>query len=169
MSDDYGSPKDQAERTGQRGQGQPLTLVPKSVTGHRFSFMERLNIGPAENVYLTRWYLISTPWGGVYLHHIKRPDADLDMHNHPWAFVGIVLKGGYSEFRSQGDFRPQTHVTHRPFRPWRFTLKDWHRIDQLQDSRKGSWSLILVGPRRRVWSFLTPKGEVPWTEYESVV
>jgi hypothetical protein len=40
---------------------------------------------------------INTRFGGVKLHHILRSDDDRDLHDHPWSFLSIVLKGGYWE------------------------------------------------------------------------
>lgn len=34
---------------------------------------------------------------GAYLHHIDRPDPGFDLHDHPWPFVSIILRGGYTE------------------------------------------------------------------------
>lgn len=34
---------------------------------------------------------------GVLLHRIDAPDPGLDLHDHPWPFVSIVLRGGYTE------------------------------------------------------------------------
>lgn len=33
------------------------------------------------------------------LHNIVTPDLDREMHNHPWSFISIVLRGGYIERR----------------------------------------------------------------------
>jgi hypothetical protein len=51
-------------------------------------------------VYLRRFYLFRSKWfglnfGDVYLHHIVRSDDDPDPHDHPWGFLGFILKGGY--------------------------------------------------------------------------
>lgn len=34
---------------------------------------------------------------GIYLHHIAGADPGLDLHDHPWPFVALVLWGGYYE------------------------------------------------------------------------
>jgi hypothetical protein len=47
---------------------------------------------------MRRWRFFSTPWFGVRLHHILRSDADLELHDHPFSFLSIVLAGGYTEF-----------------------------------------------------------------------
>src|SRR5688500_6187293 len=34
---------------------------------------------------------------GVYVHRILAPDPGLDLHDHPWPFVTLILRGGYVE------------------------------------------------------------------------
>ena len=50
-------------------------------------------------LYLTRWYLVSTPFFGIALHRMDGPDARDTVHDHPWPFVSVVLRGGYVEDR----------------------------------------------------------------------
>lgn len=51
--------------------------------------------------YMVR-YFISRPntkkKGRIYLHKFLRSDHDRALHDHPWNFVSIILKGGYWEF-----------------------------------------------------------------------
>ena len=51
--------------------------------------------------YMVR-YFISKPntkaKGRIYLHHFLRSDHDRALHDHPWNFVSIILRGGYWEF-----------------------------------------------------------------------
>ena len=55
---------------------------------------ERRDIG----AYMRRW-ILTTPLGTIRIHHITRPDADPELHDHPWNFVSLVLKGWYEEER----------------------------------------------------------------------
>jgi len=58
-------------------------------------------------VYLRRFFL----WNGkltpgeykprIYLHHILRSDKDRHLHDHPWDYSSIILKGGYFETRGR--------------------------------------------------------------------
>ena len=52
--------------------------------------------GDAQSPYLSRWTLLSTKLGAVYLHLFHRSDAD-EMHDHPWSFISVVLWRGYVE------------------------------------------------------------------------
>lgn len=48
-------------------------------------------------VYLRRLRVAQTPLCGLYLHWINEPDTDRDLHDHPWVFWSLILRGGYSE------------------------------------------------------------------------
>lgn len=129
-----------------------------AVTGKRFSFFRRFDIvAPDGSVYLRRWYLVSTPWFGVYLHHIVQPDPDRDLHDHPWDFVSVVLRGGYTEEL------PRCRTRHWPAGTMhRMRAEDMHRICYGAPS---TWTLLLVGRRRREWGFQTAHRWMPWREY----
>lgn len=51
--------------------------------------------------YLTRWRLIETSLGAIYLHKFHRSDGK-DLHDHPWAFASIILWRGYIEETPDG-------------------------------------------------------------------
>ncbi|HXI82093.1 MAG TPA: hypothetical protein VNM34_14900 [Verrucomicrobiae bacterium] len=99
-----------------------------------------------ERTYLTRWRLLQTPWFGVYLHAIREPDRDRHMHDHPWSFVSVVLRGGYLEERPDGRTgrRRAGSVCLR-------RAEDLHRVALL--ARRPTWTLVLAGWRRRSWGF----------------
>lgn len=128
--------------------------------GSRWALYERFDIHDGlnnEELYLRRWYLIETPYFGVYLHKILLPDPDRPMHDHPWNFTAFMLRGGYYELVENGVLR---------HRQWSFNHKraEWkHRIHSLL--RVPTWTLIFVGRRRREWGFHTDDGWVQWDEY----
>lgn len=49
------------------------------------------------NLYLTRWSLLTTPFGRIYLHRLDGPDPDRHPHNHPTPWICVVLKGSYTQ------------------------------------------------------------------------
>lgn len=58
---------------------------------------KRSTITNAQGVpYMHRYYLLEWPWR-IRIHEILRSDEDRDMHDHPYDFVSIMLKGGYIE------------------------------------------------------------------------
>lgn len=118
--------------------------------------------------YLTRRELISTPWFGVFIHWIHREDLDRDMHNHPWPFLAIALKGGYMQQYQHAD-QSTHHLGSVSTRTgWRGRL-NWmprssrHRIAIVQPA--GAVTLVFRGPKTQHWGFFTPTGFVPWENY----
>lgn len=127
--------------------------------------------------FLERWGLCHERLGGFYLHKIAGPDPGLDLHDHPWTFVSVVLWGGYTELRAAtgqavdlaeiASRFPDTctpgYVNERhAFSVRRMKLTVCHRIVAVLP---GTWTLVLRGPTRRKWGFYLPAGRVPWTEY----
>lgn len=50
--------------------------------------------------YLIRWTIlglgIDSSWFSIKVHNILMSDEEC-LHNHPWAFISIILKQGYRE------------------------------------------------------------------------
>jgi hypothetical protein len=91
----------------------------------------------------------------LYLHEFFRSDKDRCPHDHPWAFVTVILKGGYWEHTSTGKhWRRAGSVLYRP-------AEFAHSIE-LEPGTK-PWSLVLVWEKSRDWGFYTPKGWEKWT------
>jgi hypothetical protein len=104
------------------------------------------------------------------VHHILRSDEDRELHDHPWPFVSVILRGGYLEERPIFDEPPQW-VTPEP------TASTWHGPGSVLIRRassrhrlvlprwKTAWTLFFMGPRLQVWGFYTSDGKVLWDEY----
>lgn len=105
---------------------------------------------------LVRYRLISTRWGGIYLHHLMRPDRDL--HDHPWHFVSLILWRGYTEVLNPAS---PYRVVHRPLSLIRHKATDAHRLEM----SRPAWSLFFVGPKVREWGFLTEGGKT-WVRHD---
>ena len=124
--------------------------------------------------YLMRWRLLDTRWGRVYLHRFLAAD-DVCLHDHPWAFVSIVLWGGYMEETPRHTSGPATllSVLTAPAGRWRGLWSvarrpaRWvHRVAELHPTRP-TWTLMCVSPPRRPWGFWTPSGWVHHRRYNS--
>lgn len=129
---------------------------------------------------------------GVYLHRITAPDPGLDLHDHPWPFVSIVLRGGYGEevaptrsasrwataaetavdvMRREGGDPARWHVFRGEPRSWRrgsvhvMRLTVAHRITTIEP---GTLTLVLRGRKVRPWGFYTPAGWVDQRSYDYV-
>lgn len=136
----------------------------------RWALMQRLVIGPPDSPYLTRLRIVSTPLFGVYLHRLHRPDAERDLHDHPWAFATLVIRGSYMEEFHPDPRQPTARVgrgqIRRAWRRWsihRMPLGVAHRIIAVGND---ATTLLLVGPKVRQWGFWTRDGWVPWDCYE---
>ena len=138
-------------------------------------------IGGLDDPYMLRWYVIPrNPLINVYVHKFVRSDDDRALHDHPWWFVSLILRGQYDEVTERGVGRRRAGTV--AFRPaeWR------HRVRLLalsgSDLRKGGelpcWTVIITGPKRRGWGFwckqtlMTMSGRhveheqfVPWREW----
>lgn len=111
--------------------------------------------------YLRRWWIVKTPWGGIALHRMDGPDARETLHDHPFPFVSIVLRGGYLERRLD----PKTMLVQEARDVGRVNVvrrHDAHTIRQLL--RVPTWTLLLVGRHRRTWGFWEPL--MPLTDWE---
>lgn len=148
-------------------------------------FFEKELIGPADNPLITRYKIIATErFGNLDLHVFHRSDADRCLHDHPWAFVSLILWRGYTEVLPTWENRhhilsyggdgirwmAQTRERRWPgmilYRPANWT----HRVE-LPEGKKAV-TLIWTSPRRTDrdakvgdWGFYTPKGWTPWRQY----
>lgn len=145
----------------------------------------RLTLRRADGqVYLDRWGFQIDRLFGVYLHRMEAPDPGVDLHDHPWDFVSLVLRGGYTELRADtreaplfarlaerwpsGVDRPAGEVVERP--RWsikRLRFDECHTIIALH--RTPTWTLVLRGPRRRRWGFYLADGWMPEAQYDATV
>lgn len=124
-------------------------------------------------IYLDRWG-IRTRFFGVYLHRMAAPDPGIDLHDHPWPFVSIILRGGYTEevaeardacliARIAEAFASTSgrEVRRGSVRSWgagtvhRVRLHECHRIVAL--ARRPTWTLVLLGRTARSWGFFEPE------------
>jgi hypothetical protein len=132
-------------------------------------------IGSKENPYLLRWFLIPrNRFLNVYLHKFMRSDDDRALHDHPWWFVSLLLRGAYDEVTPEGVKRREAFsLAYRPA-SWR------HRVRLLRESlfddgyirifaETPCWTIIVTGSKVRNWGFWCPKGFVPWEQFTSTV
>ncbi len=118
-------------------------------------------IGGKTNPYMIRWFVLPrNPWFNCYLHKFVRDDDDRALHDHPWWFVSIVLRGGYEEFdHINAEWGTVRRVGSIAFRP------ATHRHIVRLIGRKPCWTLVFTGPKSREWGFWCPKGFVVWTDF----
>lgn len=114
-------------------------------------------IGGDANPLLIRWILVRVPFLGIYLHKLCRSDHERALHDHPWSFVSVVLRGGYHEITASGKrWRGVGSIAYRPA-TWR------HRV--VIAPARPAWTLVFVGPRSRNWGFWPGDRFCFWRRY----
>lgn len=117
--------------------------------------MDRQNNEP----YLERYYVFlkdrkQFPFN-VFVHKFLKSDPD-DVHDHPWPYATLILKGGYWEWIPQFDAQGKKFNEVAKWRgPGHFrtcSANSYHRIEL--DPSVECWSLFMPGPHRREWGFL---------------
>lgn len=134
--------------------------------GRKRIVMDRVNNEP----YLERYYLFlkDRDWFpfNIFLHKFLKSDPD-DLHDHPWPYATLILKGGYYEwqplFNSKGEKFGETAVW-RGAGSFRWASADsYHRIEL--DPNVECWTLFMPGPKQREWGFLRKGQWVQWEQY----
>ena len=110
--------------------------------------------------YLERYYIFlkDRSWFpfNVFVHRFLKSDPD-DLHDHPWPYCTIILRGGYWEhtptsvtptWKGAGQIR-FGHST------------DYHRIEL--EPGVTPWTLFIPGPKVREWGFLSKNR---WIQHE---
>jgi len=120
-----------------------------------------------KDTYIERYYLLfpqnSHPqWFGfnLLLHHICQSDPE-GLHDHPWGWGSLILKGGYWEETPEGRFwRKRGSLRFRG-------ATALHRLEIDRDRANGeTWTLFFIGHRHREWGFLTESGQwVQWSKH----
>jgi len=99
--------------------------------------------------YLERYYLFLKdrkrfPFN-IFVHKFLKGDPD-HLHDHPWPYFTLILRGGYWETTPEGRFwRAPGH-----FRICRPT--SLHRIEL--EPGVTAWTLFMPGPKVREWGFV---------------
>lgn len=127
------------------------------------TFFQRKLIGDQSNPLMARYILFRFDSWGIFVHHFLRSDHDRALHDHPWPFIAIILKGGYYELHNQTiDLSETTEKRH----PGNVLLRpaEWRHRVILPEGRT-SWSLMIVGRRVRWWGFFAPTGWCHWRKY----
>lgn len=147
-----------------------------------------------QEVYMGRWWLFNPydrethlgrmrwcPWS-IRVHHIMRPDADRDLHDHPWDARTVILRGLYTEERLEpyetadllkkdADLRwvPGHEIQRLAVRTRKagdtaqLNHGEYHRIDEV--SPGGVYTLFITSRWKGDWGFLVNGVKVAWREY----
>jgi hypothetical protein len=134
--------------------------------GRKRIVMDRVENEP----YLERYYLFLRerdrfPFN-IFLHKFLKSDPD-DVHDHPWPYATLILKGGYWEWQPQFDDHGNkiTEVA-RWCGPGSFrwaSANTYHRVEL--DPAVECWTLFMPGVKQRDWGFLVRNQWIQWEEY----
>ena len=105
--------------------------------------------------YLVRWTLLS--FFGLFsikVHKIYISDPAV-LHDHPWSYISIILKGGYAETREFKDSSGITFGVSTYYKPGSILFRSGkypHRIVILDS--KVATTIVITGPKFRKWGFV---------------
>lgn len=123
--------------------------------GRKRIVMDRVDNEP----YLERYYVFLKdrkhfPFN-VFLHKFLKSDPD-DLHDHPWPYATLILKGGYYEwtpiFNSKKEKIGEVCTWRGPGHFRICSANSYHRIEL--DPGVECWTLFMPGPQKREWGFL---------------
>ncbi len=142
-------------------------------------FVSPTQSGPA-GVGPVRWNrpiarLLQLAGVAVRVHHIAGEDRDRHLHDHPGAFLSVILRAWYAEKLPalgqnsvrewNGDIEWGRYVMRGT---WSASFKratDRHQIALVPEG--GAWTLFIMFGHRNEWGFYTPKGKIPSRLYRS--
>jgi hypothetical protein len=117
------------------------------------------------------WLLPYSRWRpfAARVHHILRSDDDRAFHDHPWPYLTIVLRGGYTEvrplFSDSGIYIGTTSRWHGPGSILFRRAKSWHRLEL--PAGETAWTLFVSGPKSQSWGFMPAPdlNKIYWRRY----
>jgi hypothetical protein len=128
--------------------------------------LDRQSLDP----YLERYYIFLKdrkyfPFN-IFIHKFLKSDPD-DVHDHPWPYATLILKGGYYEWVPEFD---KDGVKINETRFWRgpghfriCSANSFHRIEL--DPNVTAWTMFMPGPQKREWGFLVDNKWIHNAEY----
>jgi len=120
--------------------------------------------------YLIRYYVFLKdrkrfPFN-IFVHKFLKSDPD-DVHDHPWPYATLILKGGYYEWVPKFDKAGRKIGEIRHWRgPGHLRISkatSYHRIEL--NSKIECWTLFMPGPQRKEWGFLVDNKWIPNEQY----
>ena len=124
----------------------------------------------ANEPYLERYYVFLKdrkyfPFN-VFIHKFLKSDPD-DVHDHPWPYATLILKGGYWEytpyFNSEGVMTAEMGRWRGPGHFRVCSASSYHRIEL--DPNVTAWTMFMPGPQTREWGFLVNNKWIHNNEY----
>lgn len=120
--------------------------------------------------YMERFWLI--PYNrfnvAARVHHILRSDDDRAFHDHPWPYITIILRGGYTEvtpiWDKSGIYKGIKRKYHKAGSILFRGAKTWHRLEVTKE--RTAWTLFITFKKKQSWGFLPePDMKVHYKKY----
>jgi hypothetical protein len=128
--------------------------------------MDRVDNQP----YLERYYVFLKdrerfPFN-IFVHKFLKSDTE-DVHDHPWPFLTVILKGGYYEWTPQFDAQGRKIAEiARWCGPGSFRWASAHQYHRVElDPDVECWTLFMPGVKQRDWGFLVKNKWIQWEQY----
>lgn len=115
-------------------------------------------------VHFRRFRLLETPIFRIYLHQILQADKDKHLHDHPWSFVALILKGHYEEkllINGSSHKLNQCKFGKIIFRK----STQFHCINNVFEP---TWTLVFAHGKKREWGYQTELGWIDHKTYRSL-
>lgn len=141
--------------------------------------------------YMNRFWVLNpkgllSRWKTARIHEILKSDADRHLHDHPWSYTSIILKGSYAEVthwalqseaerwarkeRRQGGMyfneeagRWELRLIYTAGDVLRRPAGFPHRL--VVEPGKSVTTLFIMGNYQNKWGFYTPEGKIYWRDY----
>jgi hypothetical protein len=123
-----------------------------------------------QDPYLERYYVFlkERTWFpfNIFVHKFLKSDPD-DVHDHPWSYATLILKGGYWEwipqFNAKGEKLGELAHWRKPGHFRISSATSYHRIEL--DPAVECWTLFMPGPKKREWGFLVKNKWIAHEQY----
>ena len=128
--------------------------------------------GESSEPYLERYYIFlkDRKWFpfNAFIHKFLKSDPD-DVHDHPWPYATLILKGGYYEHTPIFENGKMVGETTHWRGPGHFricTPNSYHRVELKEGVT--AWTLFMPGPHKRDWGFLVNNQWIQNEQYMSM-
>lgn len=104
---------------------------------------------------LIRWNLFECRYFSIKIHKLIGSDPSCQ-HDHPWAFLTFLMRGGYVEYNQKGS---------KVYSRFSLLYRPANYLHSLQ-IHQPVWTFVITFKKTRQWGFLTPKGWVAWFNFK---
>jgi hypothetical protein len=112
-------------------------------------------------LHFERYLIFKCRWFNIFLHKIYIEDGDEHMHDHPWNFTNIILKGGYEEeyikFHRQEYIHGSKHG-HRKNTAGKIRFNRATDVHKIKSLIAPTTTLCITSTRFREWGYYVPEG-----------